>query len=86
MDIPIRKLITYIIILFAVAIALFIGIQATKPAKEEKTEETISEESNSDDEKLEKIIEDTIKENNNIVVQNEKQTITYEPKETENKE
>ena len=86
MDIPTRKLITYIIILSFVAIALFIGIQTTKPAKEENAKKNTIENNNTEDETIEKIIEDTIKENNNIVVQNEKQTILYEPKETENKE
>ena len=61
MDIPIRKLITYIIILSSIAIFLFVGIQATKPAKEEISEETSTEENLSEDEKLEKIIEDIIK-------------------------
>ena len=86
MDIPIRKLITYIIILSSIAIFLFVGIQAKKITKEEISEETSTEENLSEDEKLEKIIEDSIKENNNVVVQNEKQTITYEPKEMENTE
>ena len=75
MDIPIKKLVTTITILICIIIVLAIIVVRTNPAEE------ISTENLSEDEKLQQIIEDSIKENNNVVVNTTNQTLIYDPQE-----
>ena len=82
MDIPIRKLVTTITILICIIIVLSIIVVKTNPEEtstDNIVENTTSTENLSEDEKLQQIIEDTIKEKDNVVVNTTNQTLIYDP-------
>lgn len=77
MEYSIKKMVFIIIVLISIIITLFVIARMTTPPKEENTNNVENAITN-EDEALEKIIEDSIKDNNNIIVNDKNQTITYE--------